>query len=422
MSGTQDWLLSRCEAEARSSSGHLVELLTVQSVVAECVEDVVEAFRCNELAAARREVEVVRLEAEVAAAERDAALAERRAAARGGAATAFGARACLRGVLDDVAKCRLVARVAEGERLKLKRAEGEARKVPALEREVSRLARELEAARRREARGGPSLNGTLAAPEKKTPPRLTLVTLEDKLVLKVFSFLTAWGVLASAQADRAFFARVDKLFGMGSAVAGKLKAGDRKRANGRSPPPGAAGSLSAETAAAIASKLNAGEIKGIIALDQRAKRLDGECAMLKAEKEDLKAALEGAEGVKDFLGAKLRDAEETLKAAFEADETQRSQRRSDQEVINFLDARVRDLEAEAAGLRSRRDTVEADLGRDRDAAVKQLAHVVASRDADLDERDRADKANREQKRLLVKEVKALRAQLAAVHRAAARRV
>ena len=67
MSGTQDWLLSRCEAEARSSSGHLVELLTVQSVVAECVEDVVEAFRCNELAAARREVEVVRLEAEVAA-------------------------------------------------------------------------------------------------------------------------------------------------------------------------------------------------------------------------------------------------------------------------------------------------------------------------------------------------------------------
>ena len=52
MSGTQDWLLSRCEAEARSSSGHLVELLTVQSVVAECVEDVVEAFRCNELAAA----------------------------------------------------------------------------------------------------------------------------------------------------------------------------------------------------------------------------------------------------------------------------------------------------------------------------------------------------------------------------------
>ena len=77
MSGTQDWLLSRCEAEARSSSGHLVELLTVQSVVAECVEDVVEAFRCNELAAARREVEVVRLEAEVAAAERDAALAER---------------------------------------------------------------------------------------------------------------------------------------------------------------------------------------------------------------------------------------------------------------------------------------------------------------------------------------------------------
>ena len=87
-------------------------------------------------------------------------------------------------------------------------------------------------------------------------------------------------------------------------------------------------------------------------------------------------------------------------------------------LINYLGTR----RAEAAGLRSRRDSVEADLGRDRDAAVKQLAHVVASRDADLDERDRGDKANREQKRLLVKEVKALRAQLAAVHRAAARRV
>ncbi|KAH8052510.1 hypothetical protein JL722_10059 [Aureococcus anophagefferens] len=329
MSGTQDWLLSRCEAEARSSSGHLVELLTVQSVVAD-----------------------------------------------GGAATAFGARACLRGVLDDVAKCRLVARVAEGERLKLKRAEGEARKVPA-PAEVSRLARELEAARRREARGG-QLNGTLAAPEKRAPPRLTLVTLEDKLVLKVFSFLTAWGVLASAQADRAFFARVDKLFGM--APPSREAQGGRQQARERPVAAAAPGSLSAD-GGAIASKLNAGEIKGIIALDQRAKRLDGECAMLKAEKEDLKAALEGAEGVKDFLGA-----------------------------------------AEAAGLRARRDSVEADLSRDRDAAVKQLAHVVASRDADLDERDRGDKANREQKRLLVKEVKALHAQLAAVHRAAARRV
>ena len=444
MATRQDWLLARCASEASSSSAQLAELVAVQSVVSDCVDDVVEAFRVNELASARREVAAVRLEAEVACGERDALVAAARRRARAVAGDAFEARACLRGVLDDVAKCRLVAKVAEAERLKLRRAEGEARKVPALEREVARLGREAEATRRRDraratttAGGGEGSDLKVAdAPATAKTPKASLTTLEDKLVLKVFSFLTAWGVLASAQSDVPFFRRVDKLFGMGSAVAARLRekdaaaatAGHRRRgapstsANGRSPPPSGSASLSAETAAAIASKLNAAEIKGIIALDQRAKRLDGECALLKAEKDDLKAALEGTEGVKDFLAAKLRDAEETLKAALEADEATRSQRRSDQEVINFLDAKVRDLEVECGDLRARRENVEADLRRDRDAALKQLAHLETCKAAADADRDARDSQAKEQKKLLVKEVKALRAQLAAVHRAAARRV
>ena len=443
MASRQDWLLARCASEASSSSAQFAELVAVQSVMSDCVDDVVEAFRVNELASARREVAAVRLETEVACGERDALVAAARRRARAVAGDAFEARACLRGVLDDVAKCRLVAKVAEAERLKLRRAEGEARKVPALEREVARLGREAEAARRRDrARattaggGGEGSDLKADAPATAKAPKASLTTLEDKLVLKVFSFLTAWGVLASAQSDVPFFRRVDKLFGMGSAVAARLRekdaaaatAGHRRRgapstsANGRSPPPSASASLSAETAAAIASKLNAAEIKGIIALDQRAKRLDGECALLKAEKDDLKAALEGTERVKDFLAEKLRDAEETLKAALEADEATRSQRRSDQEVINFLDAKVRDLEVECGDLRARRDGVEADLRRDRDAALKQLAHLETSKAAADADRDARDSQAKEQKKLLVKEVKALRAQLAAVHRAAARRV
>jgi hypothetical protein len=54
----------------------------------------------------------------------------------------------------------------------------------------------------------------MTALERTKREKIGLLALEDKLLLKVFSFLSAWGVLASAQGDRGFFARVDVLFGM----------------------------------------------------------------------------------------------------------------------------------------------------------------------------------------------------------------
>lgn len=302
------WLQSRCADEARCSSMALRDALEVERVVAECVEDVAEACRVNELNSARQELELMRLEVEVARHERDAAKSKCRAVARSRSDVVFEARQCREAVMRDVMALRARDKALAAERLKWKRAETEAKKVPALERELAGARREVEASRRREglleaARGPVSGSAPGAAGRRGKKDKVGFPTLEDKLILKVFSFLTAWGVLASGQVTKAFFFRVDKLFGMGSNVAQRIKEEDKRKAlskSNKSPPPGANGAngaLSAETAAAIAGKLNAAEIKGIIALDQRAKRLDSECAALKAEKEDLKAvSLHGAPG------------------------------------------------------------------------------------------------------------------------------
>lgn len=204
---------------------------------------------------------------------------------------------------------------------------------------------------------------------------------------------------------------------MGSQVALSLRShGPRK--NGAEP----TGLLSGATASSIAGKLSASEVKAIIALDQRAKASERARAAADAEADDLRRALEGAEGVKDFLAIKLKDAEEALAQALDAGSKRREQEASDQEVIGFLDGRARDLERELETERAARKTLESTLGRDRDAAVEQLAAAVdARRDAD-ETRAARERDERKTRRLLVKEVKTLRSQLDQVHRAAARRV
>ena len=87
-----------------------------------------------------------------------------------------------------------------------------------------------------------------------------------------------------------------------------------------------------------------------------------------------------------------------------------------------MDERVRCLENEVAEATRLRLELENSLGRDRDAAVDQLAAAQDAMRVDAERRDRQQASQQKARKLLVKEVKTLRSQLDMVRRAAAARV
>ena len=442
------WLVSRVSESIGDSTDAVATMVEVRSVLEEAIEDVEEAFRVNEMVQLESELDLARLEAEVAKMEVSQLREKNAEAARWRRERAASARR----LRDDVCCDALKLRAKNKERIaledKCREFELEAKRVPSLERELARLKRELEASRRREElsnppaveqtttqkhRGSsqqppPQQGGFLAA----KPVKKGFALLDDKLLLKMFSFLTARGVLAAAQTSRGFFARVDALFGMGSSVAVaqrrrlKQNTPEQQKKPGPSQQKGSPApvskdateprqvgrsSLTAATASAIASKLNAAEIKGIIALDERARKLELEVSALRAEKEDLKAALHGTENVKEFLAVKLRDAETKLETNVATATELERQRKSEHEIIAFLDARNKQLEDDCAKAKIRQNTVERDLQKERDNAVHAQAKLQKAYDAAISKRDQADDINKSQRKLLVKEVKTLRSQL-----------
>uniref|UniRef100_A0A7S3JUF7 Uncharacterized protein n=1 Tax=Aureoumbra lagunensis TaxID=44058 RepID=A0A7S3JUF7_9STRA len=476
------WLVDAVTKSLGSSAQDLADLVVVRSVLEEAVDDVEEAYRVNEKIRLESDLELARLEAEVARLELSQLRDKQAELIRWRRDKAASARR----LRDDVCLDALNLASAKAEREALKKTnhslEVELRRLPALERELGRLQRDLDAARRRERMGaasqrgdtidsgsGSSINqagerdsrgvssraGTLGGGTNvvrqqqpvsafigsKPIKKQGLAILDDKLLLKMFSFLTARGVLSCAQTNRTLFARVDALFGMGSSVAvaqrRRVKAQEDSFPNnntsrhGTTPPKqnsraaggGSSGNngntaLTAATAAAIASKLNAAEIKGIIALDERARKLELECSALRAEKEDLKAALDSTESVKEFLNTKLKESEQKLEQAQIAHIEQERQRKSDHEVIAFLDARNKELEEECNSLKQRQITEESQLRRQRDEAIAAKQSLSTSYEKQIAHLNQNERENKYQRKILVKEVKTLRAQLATIQRVA----
>lgn len=135
---------------------------------------------------------------------------------------------------------------------------------------------------------------------------------------------------------------------------------------------------------------------------------------LTKENEDLSAKLDGSEGVKQFLIAKVRDMESLLTASVENESRVALQIASDQEVIAFLDGRVQELEREARTLRNEKQAALDELER-----VQRQSNQKATVMGDMlqFERERLTDNEREwkaTKKLLVKEVKNCRAQILAL--------
>jgi len=170
----------------------------------------------------------------------------------------------------------------------------------------------------------------------------------------------------------------------------------------------------ASMANAIADKLTPAELNVILKMTEDLRAKDKLIVKTKAEREDLAARLEGTEAVKDFLISKVRDTERSLKKCQEDTVKIMQQTSSDQEVISFLDSRVKELEVSlqrvTAELKAKTEEFQK-----ADAKAKERQKIVE----DMLQFDRQQLADSERewrstKKVLVKEVKHCRGQLLAL--------
>lgn len=172
--------------------------------------------------------------------------------------------------------------------------------------------------------------------------------------------------------------------------------------------------MNAAMANSMASKLSDAELNAIILMTERLKQKESLAERLSRENDALAAQLDGAEAVKDFLISKVRDVEAALSANDEHEAKIARQIASDQEVIAFLDARVQELEGQLESDRIAHEASEVAHQR-RLLQLEQKTAVLG--DLLQFERERVKENEvdwRSTKRVLVKEVKGLRSQLAAL--------
>lgn len=75
--------------------------------------------------------------------------------------------------------------------------------------------------------------------------------------------------------------------------------------------------ITEKIATSMASKLSGAELKSIIAMTEKTKKLEAILLQFQAENEDVRERLQGAESVKEFMMAKLKETEVALKKAMD---------------------------------------------------------------------------------------------------------
>eukprot|EP00953_Heterococcus_sp_UTEX-ZZ885_P010320 6036-Heterococcus_DN1.PRE.1 len=166
--------------------------------------------------------------------------------------------------------------------------------------------------------------------------------------------------------------------------------------------------MTAETVTALSKKLTHAEMRGIIGLTDRLKRMSQTATQYQAERDDLASRLTAAESVKELLMNKLQETETALKQCTDEKELCKRQAASDQEVITFLDARTQEMEKVAAEAMNKALQAQTALEEERASVHRR---TKASEDVIRFEKEKAESecvTLRQAKRLLVAEVKKLR--------------
>ena len=153
------------------------------------------------------------------------------------------------------------------------------------------------------------------------------------------------------------------------------------------------------------------ELSIILRMRERLHKCEADAIKYRLEKEDVTANLKSVEAVKEFLVTKVRDTEKVAKEKNEEMKRVKSKALTDQEVITFLDEKVKRLDKEVNDLKSN------------DHATRKEAHDMVSKNnkkvvvlTDMLRFERQQMAANEKewkaaKKVLIKEVKSCRARI-----------
>ena len=304
--------------------------------------------------------------------------------------------------------------------------------------------------------------------ENDTP---NLISLETEILMRIFGFLDALDILNTAQVNVSMYSRVDSLFGFSpqaqsedtstiatsesnpttttvppatessnsktvsktpapSASATKSDVGrgglfaallQPRKAGSPGRPARRSGSdistsqpMNAAVASSMASKLTDTELNAIIVMTERLKQKETLADKLVKENEELKSKLNGTESVKQYLIERVREMEMAMDTSDENETKIAQQIASDQEVIAFLDGRVQDLERNVTRLENEKKEIACELQKLMEQS-EQKSNVMG--DMLQFEREKLSESEKEwkaTKKVLVREVKSCRAQVAAL--------
>lgn len=144
---------------------------------------------------------------------------------------------------------------------------------------------------------------------------------------------------------------------------------------------------------------------------EKLQKCEADAALSRQEKEDAVANLASVEAVKEFLVTRVRDTEKTVEKQKEEMKEVQKKNLADQEVINFLDERVKKLESEVSEIKSQESTAKQEAA---DVVAKNEKKVRVLSDMLRFEREQMTSNEKEwknTKKLLVKEVKSCRSHI-----------
>lgn len=169
--------------------------------------------------------------------------------------------------------------------------------------------------------------------------------------------------------------------------------------------------FNAAMANSMASKLTPAELSIILRMRERLQQCEADANKWRLEKEDAVANLDSVKAVKEFLVTRVRDTEKLVEAQKEEMKKIQKKTLEDQEVIVFLDERVKDLERRIEDIKSNEEATKKEslqLVQKHEKKVQVLSDMLQF------ERDQSAANENEwkiAKKLLVKEVKSCRARL-----------
>lgn len=163
--------------------------------------------------------------------------------------------------------------------------------------------------------------------------------------------------------------------------------------------------LTAQMANSMTSKLTPSELSVIINMTEKITRVT-------AEREDLAARLESSEAVKEFLINQKRDLELSVEKKTQDLVRVRNQNASDQEVIAFLDQKVQSLEKELSQTKSSKQNLESHFSEYKHTSTQKIRVIEDMLQFERQQLSEQEKDWKNVKKVLVKEVKHCRAQVA----------